>query len=361
MAAPAQALSAQRLQTLLDQGLHEGIFEAAALGVVNREGWVWTAGNAANRRWFDLASLTKPLATATTILALHETAKLDVDAPIATHFAQPPPAADRITPRMLLTHRAGLVPFRRWFEHADPTQPNPADLQARILGERPQQPPDTVTQYSDTGYIWLAALAEAVTDKPLADCWRSLIAAPLRWDALRWGPLPETDTVPTGRCAWRNRPLHGEIHDATAAILGPRAGHAGLFGTLPGVLKAAAAWLRGIQSGWPTVSAQTLSAACRLPPHAGQRPLAWDRVTPGTSQAGTRAPGDAVGHLGFTGTSLWLAPHDGIAVALLTNRVTHDPSGKRFRRWRPKLHDAVWAATSGGRLPAAPKERLRLD
>jgi len=172
------------------------------------------------------------------------------------------------------------------------------------------------------------------------------VAAPLGLETgLAYRPPTDAVVAATGHCAYRGRTLVGEVHDANAWHLGASALHAGLFGTAAAVGRLALHWLAAPQRGLAAIPAP-VAAAMLAPPaaiRASARPLGWDRAGPGPSQAGRGIGANAFGHLGFTGTSVWVDPTRNAAAVLLTDRVAHDTDGARFRAWRPQLHDTVWA------------------
>ncbi|GAA5534222.1 serine hydrolase domain-containing protein [Deinococcus aluminii] len=286
----------------------------AALGVVTANGQRETLvlGSAAREPerlpleadfWWDLASLTKPLFTAREVLRAAEEGLLDLDDPLGAHlpdlaWMQDTPLKSR-TLRQLLTHTAGLPAWAPLYTWGDA-----ATIRARVLQEPwPLTPPGEV-RYSDLGYILLGHVLERVRGVPLRD---------FRLDpGLTFGPDP-AHTVATERCPWRGRVLRGETHDENAFALGGAAGHAGLFGTLAGVLAQAERLLRG---GWLSPAAQ----AAALRPQVMGRSLVFVTAQPEWSGGSLAGPG-AFGHTGFTGTGLWVDPERGLAWTLLTNRV----------------------------------------
>ncbi|MDP9763968.1 serine hydrolase domain-containing protein [Deinococcus enclensis] len=286
----------------------------AALGVVDAAGQRETLvlGHAAlfpqaapleETHLFDLASLTKPLFTAREVLRAAEDGLLDLDDPLSRHlpelaWMQDTPLKAR-TLRQLMTHTAGLpawVPLYTWGDEAT--------IRARFMQEPWTLAEPGPVVYSDLGYMLLGRVLERVRGVPLRDF-------PLP-AGLTFTPDPAR-SVATERCAWRERVLRGETHDENAGAQGGVAGHAGLFGTLAGVLDQAEALLRG---GWLSPAAQ--AAAAR--PAAPERTLAFVQACAGWSGGSLCSPA-AFGHTGFTGTGVWVDPQAGLAWTLLTNRV----------------------------------------
>ncbi|WP_155300080.1 serine hydrolase domain-containing protein [Deinococcus kurensis] len=297
---------------LLRAAVGPGGPSAVALGVVTADGRRDTlilghtrhGGPAlSGDEWWDLASLTKPLFTAREVLRAAEEGLLDLDDPLGPHlpdlaWMQDTPLRDR-TLRELLTHTAGLPAWTPMYTWGDA-----ATIRARFLQEPWAMTDPGSVRYSDLGYGLLGRVLERVRARPLRDF-------PL--DAgLSFTP-GAAQTVSTEVCAWRERLLTGETHDENAAALGGVAGHAGLFGTLDGVLAQAGRLLRG---GWLSPAAQHLA----LTPQVPGRTLAFVHAGPGWSGGSLCSP-HAAGHTGFTGTGLWVDPPRGLAWALLTNRV----------------------------------------
>ncbi len=251
---------------------------------------------------FDLASLTKVMLTTPEILRLVEEGMVDLDDALSRHLPDlhqyvPDHPVRAITIRACLTHTTGLPavePIYTWGQDA-------ATLKALVL-QRDWRFGAAV--YSDINFILLGLLVERLRGRALR-----------AWDVpagLAIAPGPSL-AVATERCAWRGRLLRGEVHDENAAALGGIAGHAGLFGSIDGVLDFAAAMLEG-----RLLSPAAMALLAR--PQTETRTLGWQAAHPGWSGGALAAPG-AIGHTGFTGTGMWLDPVRGVAWALLTNRV----------------------------------------
>ncbi|GGR58287.1 esterase [Deinococcus seoulensis] len=257
--------------------------------------------------WWDLASLTKPLLTAREILRAAERGQLDLDDPLGAHLpdlAWMPGQGNESglrgrTLRHLLTHSAGLHAWAKLFTWGDERT-----IRARFLHEPWPVSEAGPVVYSDLGYVLLGRVLERLHGHPLRDLPPE--------DGLTFTPDP-AHSVATEHCLWRERLLRGETHDENAAAMGGVAGHAGLFGTLGGVLRQAELLLRG---GWLSPAAQ----AEALRPQVEDRTLAFVTASPGWSGGSLASPA-AFGHTGFTGTGLWVDPARGLAWTLLTNRV----------------------------------------
>lgn len=309
----------QQLSARLDRAfvpvaiaIDEGRIPGAALGIVTQDrtqamrvaGWaalVPEVDSLTLSHWFDLASLTKPMATTTMILRLAAEGRIDLDAPLTDaipdlrQYDVAGAAERRLTFRQCLAHATHLPAVEPIYTYGD----DPARLRAFVLQRAwPAGPP----VYSDINYILLGIAIERLTGAPLS-------AWPLG-DGLSYGP-PPGPAVATEACSWRGRVLCGEVHDENAFALGGAAGHAGLFGTVDGVLDFA----RGLVNG---ASAATLAAITTRV--RGPRTCGWERRFDGW-HGGDACSDRTIGHTGFTGTGLWIDFDAGIAWTLLTNRV----------------------------------------
>ncbi|WP_243095498.1 serine hydrolase domain-containing protein [Thermus thalpophilus] len=314
----------QRAKALLMEAVSRGVVPGVAFGAVFADGRreVLHLGLAQAEPeavplgagfYFDLASLTKPLFTLKEVLKGVEEGLWDLDDPLSAHLPDLLWLKDHplkgVTLRALLAHTSGLPAWEALY-----TWGRGEDLKARIL----QHPwPMGEPVYSDIGFLLLGILLERVRGRPLE-------AFPLP-PGLTFRP-PRERSVATERCPWRGRVLRGEVHDENAFALGGAAGHAGLFGTLEGVLDELLAILQG---RW--LSRAALEEMVR--PH-GERLLGWERKRPGW-HGGSLASERAFGHTGFTGVGVWVDPERGYAWALLTNAVhptRHRPSLAPLRR-----------------------------
>ncbi len=253
--------------------------------------------------WFDLASLTKVIATTTMILRLADAGRLDLDRPLTDaipdlrQYDVAGAPERRLTFRDCLAHRTHLPAVEPIYTYGD----DPDRLRAFILQREWRAGPPV---YSDINFLLLGIAIERLTGGPLD-------AQPLP-PGLGWSP-PPGPAVATEHCRWRGRVLQGEVHDENCFALGGRAGHAGLFGTVGGVLDFAAGVLDG------TGASPAMIAAIRTPV-ARNRTLGWEARHDGWS-GGDSCSADTIGHTGFTGTGLWIDFARGLAWTLLTNRV----------------------------------------
>jgi CubicO group peptidase (beta-lactamase class C family) len=291
---------------------------------------------------YDLASLTKVLATATLAMTLVERGALRLDDRVR-QWIQRWTGEDRqiVTVRDLLEHCSGLPAHRKYYE----SRTGAASFELAICDEPLEYVPRTKAVYSDAGFILLGFILERAGGRPLDRqfaAWRDGVLgsqATLRFlPPAEWAPR----TAPTEDDPWRGRVLQGEVHDENAKALGGVAGHAGLFGTASAV-GACARWWLGLLQGLDQPLARHESAARfarNSPVPASSRALGWDTMRP-TSSCGRRLSPQAVGHTGFTGTSLWIDPTNDLYVVFLSNRVHPSRAGEAMTGVRAALHDAV--------------------
>ncbi len=275
---------------------------------------------------FDVASLTKTVATATSVMKLVDEGRLDVSDRVAEHLPSfGTNGKERITVEHLLLHRGGLIPDNP----LDDYRHGHEEAMRRIDALEPQASPGTRFIYTDVGYIVLARLVEAIDGRPI-----DRFAAEEIFE-----PLGMNDTAFTPPAAWRDRIaptekrddewMIGQVHDPRAYALGGVAGHAGLFSTAEDLAR----WCRMIlRGGEPILSKSTVTEMTRprwLWMGDGGRAYGFDVDTRFSSPRGERFPrGVSFGHTGFTGTSMWLDPGSDSFVILLTNRVHPEGGGK---------------------------------
>ena len=274
---------------------------------------------------FDMASLTKVIATSTVAMLLYEEGRIDLDAPVRYYvpeFSQN--GKERVTIRHLLTHTSGLRPYIFFHEIGITDRDVVLDS---IMADALVTKPDERSRYSDFSMIMLAIVIEQITGQDLASYAREHVFEPLGMHAtgFRGTGTPDTTVVPT-ECDnyFRYRQLQGEVHDETAWILGGAAGHAGLFSSATDVARFASMMTRGgIVDGLQFLKPETIhmfTTAVDTSSHT--RALGWDTKSPdGPSAAGDYFGARSYGHTGYTGTSMWIDPDRQLFVVLLTNRV----------------------------------------
>jgi CubicO group peptidase (beta-lactamase class C family) len=283
---------------------------------------------------FDLASVTKAIATTSCILALMDDGKLDIDAPAAEILpALGEHGKGAITPRQLITHSAGLPAWVHFYK----TCASRDEVRDAVLATSLASAPGTETVYSDVGFLTLGFLIEAVTAQREDAYLRERVLTPLDLaGGLGYLPPEPAECVATERDTWRGKLIRGEVHDENAFACGGVAGHAGLFGQVDAVGRFGQSMLDG---GW--LSEATRAELFRVREDvAGERFwLGWKRLRYDTTDKA------AFGHDGFTGTLLWISPACGLVIALLTNRVHPTRANRVIYEHRPRwMHEAAMLA-----------------
>jgi serine-type D-Ala-D-Ala carboxypeptidase len=290
---------------------------------------------------FDLASTTKVIATTSMAMVLYERGLLDLDLPVAAavaEFAGEDPRRNVVTLRMLLAHSSGLPAYEKLFLRA----PTRDQLLSAAFATPLAAEPGTKTEYSDIGFIILGVALERIADEPLDRFCQREVFGPLAMTQTAFNP-PSTwraSIPPTANDqVFRRRIIQGEVQDDNASVMGGVAGHAGLFASAEDLAVFAHTILAG---GCPILRPETLALFTRRQssPPGTSRALGWD--TPSSqSQSGKYLSANSFGHLGYTGTSLWIDPERQLSVTLLTNRTWPDCSNQAIKQLRPKFHDAV--------------------
>jgi CubicO group peptidase (beta-lactamase class C family) len=322
---------------------------------------------------FDLASLTKVVATTPAAMLLYERGLLDLDAPLSAiipEFTQDPakdPRRKEVTLRMLLSHSSGLPAYEKLF------------LKARTRNELLEAAfttplaanPAARAEYSDIGFILLGIALERLADESLDRFCQREIFAPLAMTNTTFNPPleiratipptadereqecsagaparelpkaqpPQSESPEAASSTFRKKIIQGEVQDENAFVLGGVAAHAGLFSTAEDLAKFANVMLN---AGNPILRPETVALFTRREsaPAGTTRALGWD--TPSSpSQSGKYFSPNSFGHLGYTGTSLWIDPSRQLSITLLTNRTWPDCSNQAIKQVRPKFHDAI--------------------
>jgi beta-glucosidase-like glycosyl hydrolase/CubicO group peptidase (beta-lactamase class C family) len=299
---------------------------------------------------YDVASLTKPIVTASAAMMLAQQRHLDLDAPVSRYLPEfaaaaksdPDPAwRARVTVRMLLLHDSGLPGHRDFYEQSKGKDA----ILARVLAEPLVREPGTQIEYSDLGFILLGTIVERLTGASLEQFARKNIFAPLGMNESRFNPPRSLRAriAPTENdTAYRKRLIRGEVDDENAWAMGGVAGHAGLFSTAGDIASFAQMVLNGgIYAHRRLLARATIDQfTARRTIGDSAHTLGWD-VPSEPSSSGRYLSAKAFGHMGFTGTSLWIDPERRLFVILLTNRVNPTRANEKIRQVRPALHDAV--------------------
>ncbi len=290
---------------------------------------------------YDLASVTKVVATTAACMVLHEQGKFQLEQPVVEvlpEFAGYDSRRAQITFRMLLAHSSGLLAYARMFAGAA----SRADVLDQALQIPLAADPGSRAEYSDVGFILLGEALERISGEPLDKFCKEHVFDPLGLTTLTFKPASDMKSLipPTEEdMTFRHEIVQGEVNDENAWAMGGVAGHAGCFSSAYDTAVFAECILKG---GKPLLQAHTVELFTRReenPPDTS-RALGWDTPSP-PSQSGSFFSPRAYGHLGFTGTSLWIDPERQLSVTLLTNRTWPDRGAQTIKQIRPAFHDAV--------------------
>ena len=362
--APAAARAlADTLRAVLDRAVGDGAFPGAYAAVGTADGVLAEygagrldrAGDAARpdaRTLWDLASLTKVVATTSAVLQLVGDGRVALDSPVTRYLPEwQVPGGTAVTVRRLLTHSSGMPAWRPLYKEATSAE----GALALALATRPDTAPGVRYVYSDLNAILLGRLVARVSGAPFEAYLTRHVFAPLGMSDTRFNPpaAERARIAPTEYDPWRQRQLRGEVHDENAFALGGVSGHAGLFSTGADLARFARAYLSGgTLDGTRVFDAATLARFAQVQDTAlSRRALGWETPTGGNS-AGHYLSRSAIGHTGFTGTSLWMDRERGLFVLLLTNRVNPTRMNTRIGGVRTALADAAMQAL--GFSPAFP-------
>ncbi len=361
-----------RIDALVDSAVADGVAPGATVAIGRTDGFRWTRSYGAldtigpvagvptsSTTIWDLASLTKVIGTTSATMLLVDDGALTLDDRVVDHlpaWAEGDPRKADVTIRQLLTHRAGLPAFRRWyleFEGRD-AYDRAIDLEAL------EADPGERYEYSDIGVMTLARVLEGVSGQPLDALLEDRLFGPVGMvdtgfvpaEAARARIAPtEIDTI------YRGYHVHGEVHDENAHAYGGVAGHAGLFSTAEDLARFARMMLReGVtDEGERVLAAATVREFTRRQTDGSSRGLGWDTPSGSNSSAGRWMTSSAFGHTGYTGTSIWIDPDLDLFVIVLTNRVNPTRANTRHAPMRREVANlAVQALTDREVRPRVP-------
>jgi len=363
---PSFSTLEQQLDFLLQQGVKNGVFPGGAAAVFSGHGRKRIEGIAVCGRTrldekggkidkntiFDLASLTKPLATTLLLYTLVEQGMIDWNDKYTYISKRKIPLKKKnISIIHLLSHSSGLSAYRPYFKlfKPDSEEENKQKIISLILKDPLEYEIGTECRYSDLGFILLGDGIEQVAGKSLDVLFKERITRPLGLsEELFFIPLSEKKNLDkkcaaTERCSWRNRIMQGEVHDEHCFLMGGVAGHAGLFGTINAVGQLCSSILEGWQ-GRKTllpVSRNVLNQGLKRKYKDKTWCLGFDTPSTGYTSAGRYPAQKSIGHLGYTGTSFWIDPETDTVLVLLTNRVHPTRENTKIRQFRPWFHDRV--------------------
>ncbi|MGC8907577.1 MAG: serine hydrolase domain-containing protein [Desulfomonilaceae bacterium] len=339
-------------RSILQHAHQDNVFTAAVASVWVEDRFVFQEAvgslggpgtpHATPRAFFDLASVTKVVATTMAWLLMASDDLSVLDAPLSRWLPSAGEDKRAITPRHLLAHASGLPAWRPYYLLRLPERPKDFVV-AKILSEPLEYPIGERTLYSDLGFILLGYILEAAFEQDFATLCQNRLFKPLGLEHdLMFNPNPAH--VPT---AWTrfDEPLGGLVNDLNCRALRGVAGHAGLFGTADGVTRMCRAFMQSLVSphGFFAQEAARIFAQRAAIAAGSTRALGFDTPAEVDSSSGRYFSPFSLGHTGFTGVSVWMELERQIVIVLLTNRVIMGEADQRIKRLRPMFHDAVMA------------------
>jgi CubicO group peptidase (beta-lactamase class C family) len=367
-----------KIAGVLRKGLDGGVYPGA-VALVGREGKIIFCEHVGHRALipepvpmakdtiFDLASLTKVMATTPAIMKLVDEREIALDEPLSKLIASANLGDKKeLTPRLLLNHSAGLMDWRPFYEKLVdfPLKDRKRVLREWIIEEPFAYEPGKGSLYSDLGFMLLEWVIEERAGESLPGFVERHFYGPLglkrtffmetsevenppRPSSIKGGRIPSQEFAATEDCPWRNKVLQGEVHDDNAWAVGGCSGHAGLFSDAEGVY-AIANMLREHHYGMrrdffrPETAREFFKRQDIV--KGSDWALGWDTRALEGSSAGKHFSRDSVGHTGFTGTSLWMDLEKDVIAVFLTNRVHPRRDNGKIKQFRPVFHDAVMEA-----------------
>lgn len=340
----------------LHGGVESGVFPSAEF-LIAQNGSILlhkTVGTIPQpKHFFDLASLTKPLATALISMRLFENGKLSPEDPVSKHIRTK--TLQNTTLRELYNHTSGLIDWFAFYQeierdHWKSYSDNKHNILERIINEPQFKTQSHTVRYSDLGYMVLGHILETITQTSLSNLFETLIAKPLH---LANDIFFHSDNIakqhaikcflPTETCPERHTLTQGYVMDQNCFVMGGCCGHAGLFSHAAAIhslllelRKASKAQSQLFSRDSFRVFCQPSASRNRLEPHFT---LGFDTPSGPTSQSGSRFSANSIGHLGYSGTSFWWDLDQDVWMILLTNRCFFGRSNNKIKIFRPELHD----------------------
>ncbi|MGM0414212.1 MAG: serine hydrolase domain-containing protein [Bacillota bacterium] len=298
---------------------------------------------------YDLASLTKVLITTTAIMQLNETGKLNLHDYLQDFFPEVREELAEIRIDQLMTHTSGLPAIvQLWKEPGDRDK-----VLEYLLNLEPVAEPGKKILYSDPNFLLLGFIIEKVSGLKLAEYARKYIIGPGDLKKTDFNPVANNkiklaEIAPTEYCNWREKQVHGEVHDENCAFLGGASGQAGLFSNLKDLVQLMAMIFNHDEKKANILSpvSSRILARTYTRKDGEMRGLGWDKGGNIRSSSGIYFGSKALGHTGFTGTSIWTLPESGLTVILLSNRVNGGRENQKIIKFRPRLHNLIYSLLS---------------
>lgn len=353
----------------INDAVRSGVFPSAQILVAKKGDVILNGayGNAALSTIFDIASLTKPISTTTLLIRLVAEDKLRLD-DLLIHYVPECQCENKkaITIRHLLSHSSGLPAWQPYYQIIPTDDVGTLSGKLQIIDSSCREPlvyqPGKKSIYSDIGFILLGEIIERLTKQPLNKLFDEYIARPLglnntffvvgrQSSVVSKTPItddrrPTTSFAPTEHCPWRGKVIRGEVHDQNCYAMGGVAGHAGLFSTATEISKFITAFVESYKEPGKWLSQETVERF--LPFRHGLAEcnstwlLGWDRPEHINSQAGSHYSNKSIGHLGYTGCSMWIDLEKDFWIVLLTNRIHPTTTNEKIKSFRPMLYNMIY-------------------
>ncbi|MCP5063082.1 MAG: serine hydrolase [Ignavibacteriae bacterium] len=297
---------------------------------------------------FDLASVSKVVATTSAAMILVDESKLNLDEKVISYLPEfNNNGKEIITIKNLLVHNSGLAAFKKYYDEFSTAEEVINDIMnLELIYE-----PGTKYVYSDLGMITLQKVIERISTKSLDKFLEEKLFQPLGMNLTMYSPSNEIkrNCVPTELDDfWRMRQLQGEVHDERAFMLNGVAGHAGLFSTAEDLSKFARMLLNNGKFNHNNfIKKETIEEWTTKQSDQSDRGLGWDTRSKESSSSGKYFSKNSFGHTGYTGTSIWVDKESKLFVILLSNRVHPTRANRKIIKFRPKIHDVIYESVVG--------------
>lgn len=346
---------------LMHQALSDRVFPGGVL-LVSRDNQIeffeaygctdlFSGALAARDTVYDLASLTKPLATTLAVMQLIQESRLSLDQPVVSILpCFLDPLMSRVTIRHLLAHSSGIADYHPYYVNLRqiPVKERKERLEKMLIAERLVGFPGKQVIYSDIGFMMLRWIIETVSGQRLDHFLSEFLYHPLGLQRIYFMDLKRQtsheDIAATELCMWRHSLIKGKVHDDNAFVMGGIDGHAGLFGSAADIACLISVLMSDYrkQSRGAFFDSKLIQVFWSRQMPSG-RALGFDMPSTDIASSGRFFSYNSIGHLGFTGTSFWIDPEKSIFIILLTNRVHPSRYNAGIRQFRPHIHDAIMA------------------
>jgi len=350
------------VDSALTDAIRHGVFPAADLLVAKNGELIHHGyyGDARDGTHFDVASFTKPICTSTLIIQLIAEGKLDLNTTIDHYYGDKNKSHAGINIEALLNHTSGLPAWKPYYRELPSsivaTNEGKKFVLDACINEPAERKPGEQILYSDIGYILLGDIIERTCDMQLDQIFHERIAKPLGMKDTFFVNLADESKNQTVRrrfaatedCHWRERVMHGQVHDQNCYAMGGVAGHAGLFSTAKDVHRFLAALMPCFEHAGGFLPHDLLVKMFNItndlitPPKRGVFVGGWDTPSAKNSAAGHYSSRHAIGHLAYTGCSLWIDQQQHFWMILLTNRIHPSTTNEKIKGFRPRIHDLVY-------------------